>query len=35
MGKSRGYILEDLLLVCHGGAHNDTICIAERKETKT
>lgn len=32
MGKKRGYTLEEILLVCHGGAHNDTICIAERKQ---
>lgn len=31
MGKKRGYELEEILLVCHGGAHSDTICIAERK----
>lgn len=31
MGKGRGYELVEILLVCHGGAHNDTICIAERK----
>lgn len=31
MGRKRGYVLEELLLVAHGGAHNDTICIAERK----
>lgn len=31
MGKKRGYELEEILLVCHGGAHNDSICIAERK----
>lgn len=31
MGKSRRYELEEILLVCHGGAHNDTICIAKRK----
>ena len=31
MGKERGFRLERILLVCHGGAHNDTICIAERK----
>lgn len=31
MGIERYYILEEILLVCHGGAHNDTICIAERK----
>jgi hypothetical protein len=31
MGKGRGYEIEEILLVCHGGAHNDTICLAERK----
>jgi spermidine/putrescine-binding protein len=31
MGKERGYEVEDILLIYHGGAHNDTICIAERK----
>lgn len=31
MGISRGYRLQEVLLVCHGGAHNDTICIAETK----
>lgn len=31
MGKKRGYVIEEILLVCHGGGHNDTICVAERK----
>lgn len=31
MGKKRGYKVEEILLVNHGGAHNDTICMAERK----
>lgn len=31
MGKGRRYSLEEMLIVAHGGAHNDTICIAERK----
>jgi hypothetical protein len=31
MGKSRGYELIETMLVAHGGGHNDTICIAERK----
>lgn len=31
MGKTRGYFIEEILLVAHGGAHNDTICMAERK----
>jgi tRNA G10 N-methylase Trm11 len=30
-GKSRGYEQVEILLVAHGGAHNDTICVAERK----
>lgn len=33
MGKSRGYEIIELALVAHGGAHNDTICMAERKLT--
>lgn len=31
MGKGRGFIAEEIMLVQHGGAHNDTICMAERK----
>lgn len=31
MGVKRGYELIEVLICCHGGAHNDTICIAERK----
>lgn len=31
MGKTRKYEIVEILLVAHGGAHNDTICIAERK----
>jgi hypothetical protein len=31
MGKERGFEIVEILLVCHGGAHNDTICIAEQK----
>jgi len=30
-GKERGYEVEEILLVAHGGAHNDTICVVERK----
>ena len=33
MGVGRGYELLETLLVTHGGGHNDTICIAERKRT--
>lgn len=31
MGKERGFEILEILLVCHGGAHNDTICLAERR----
>lgn len=30
-GRKFGYELLEVLLVAHGGAHNDTICLAERK----
>ena len=31
MGKARGYEIEEILLVNHGAAHNDTIVMVERK----
>ena len=31
MGKGRGWRLEEILLVCHGSGHNDTIVVVERK----
>ncbi len=31
MGIDNGFEPIEILLVCHGGAHNDTICKAERK----
>ncbi len=31
IGKTRGFKIQDILLVCHGGMHNDTICVKERK----
>ena len=31
MGKKRNYEIVEILLVNHGGGHNDTICLAERK----
>lgn len=31
MGKGRGYQIDEILLVCHGAGHNDTICIAETR----
>lgn len=30
-GLKRGYDIIEILLVPHGGAHNDTICMAEKK----
>ena len=31
MGVKRGFEIIEILLVAHGGAHNDTICMAERR----
>ena len=31
LGMSRGFEIERILLVAHGGNHNDTICTVERK----
>lgn len=31
MGKNRGYEMVEVLLVAHGGHHNDTICVVEKK----
>lgn len=30
-GKGLGFEIEEILLVCHGADHNDTICLAERR----
>lgn len=30
-GTERGYRKDEILLVCHGGAHNDTIVVVETK----
>lgn len=32
MGIGRGFVLEEILIVCHGGNHNDTLCTVERQE---
>jgi len=32
VGKKRGMVLKKVLLVPHGGSHNDTICTVETKE---
>ena len=31
IGKTLGFEQVEILLVAHGGAHNDTICVVERK----
>ena len=33
IGKTRGFTMVELLIVAHGGNHNDTICTAEVKNT--
>ena len=30
VGMGKGFAIEEVLIVCHGGGHNDTICMAER-----
>ena len=30
-GATNGFEIEEILMVCHGGDHNDTICVAERR----
>jgi hypothetical protein len=32
MGKKRGFIKNEILILCHGGIHNDTICLKEVKQ---
>jgi hypothetical protein len=31
MGEKHGFRIEEIMLVAHGGNHNDTICMAEKK----
>lgn len=31
MGIGRGFEHVEIMLCCHGGAHNDTICLAEKR----
>lgn len=33
IGKKHGFDIVEILLVAHGGWHNDTICTVERKKT--
>ena len=32
MGKNRGFEIEEILIVCHGGNRNDTLCTVEIKK---
>jgi len=32
MGKKRGFIQKEILVVCHGAAHNDTLCVADQRD---
>ena len=32
MGKGLGYQQKEILLVCHGSDHNDTICVVEQRD---
>jgi hypothetical protein len=31
MGKTRGFAIKEIMVVCHGGNRNDTLCTAEVK----
>ena len=31
MGRERGFEIREILLVCHGSDHNDTICVVEQR----
>jgi len=31
VGMGRGWEIEEIMIVCHGSDHNDTICMAERR----
>lgn len=33
LGKERGFEILEILIVCHGGCHYDTICTVERKSS--
>ena len=34
LGKNRGFEIIEIMLIAHGGGHNDTICTVERKWQK-
>ena len=31
IGKTKGFVIDEILLVAHGGNHNDTICTVDKK----
>lgn len=33
IGKTKGFVIKEILMVAHGGWHNDTICTVEVKKT--
>ena len=35
VGMGKGWKILEIMIVCHGGAHNDTICMAEQKTQET
>ena len=35
MGKQHGMEIIEILMVAHGAAHNDTICVAEKKDSQS
>lgn len=35
IGSTRGFEIKEILIVAHGGQHNDTICVAETKNQPT
>jgi DNA modification methylase len=35
LGKNRGFKIIEILMVAHGGNHNDTIVVVEQKEVKS
>lgn len=34
VGMGKEWITDEIMLVCHGGDHNDTICMAETHDTR-
>lgn len=32
IGKTKGFEIVEILMVAHGGSHNDTLCVVERKK---